>query len=744
MNFFNRNKLERAKLELQIQTLKGQINAVQQMRELTSYGATGIKNIMGQYFQTDYNGIWDNQNQRYDKIAEMKNDAIIAACLEAIMLPIMSCPVMVQPVSKSNLDLRIAEAVEKQLFESDKFTWSDLQNWILEMVAYGFSLFEKVRYFHPKNRLWMYDLQPRIQSTIEGWHLDENGRLRTVEQFVYKNGSYQSAFMPNEAVLLFNVKQTGNDYRGNSLLRQIFFNWHSKTIMNKIYTLTVQLWGLKAPVIHLPEMQHDNDLEKAQEVAQNWISHESQYMVLPYGFQASTLGDTGNMPDISRALEFHDKQIATRFLADFLMLGGAKGSYALSRDKSDFFLMSIQYIINRIEDVLSRETGGRTFIPEFVKLNFGERAESPAVKYSKLIDIDLNKLAITLASLAEKQFIVPTEEIRDYLLEALELPTEQTIIRQAATKPVIKDKMQPDGQQKEEPEGEGAQEGEKEAEEIETHSHHAGEIHLMDSPDFAFNRELTDQEKSVSNLEKIKAELNKAKADITKICNDWRAKSTEVLCEAGIKYLAKGMPSKEFEEALNQELISQRLLKKRDVTRLIEVELTTIYRFGIQSFIDDLAKQGISVNFMLQDVNEEGNTVVKTLAAIIISFLADKLLFNWKLELIRQKLSNLVDKVGLRSLLEKLTKGDTLRKVTEGVLKSFGISRNSTAEKYDAEIQILRSEIMDGRTCKECRKIDKKIFDFSDALWQDVKTGAYTRCEGGMLCRGINLFMKQE
>jgi len=740
MAFWNRNRNRVASLEGELRQLKAAYSSTQ--RFIRGLGVPGTENWSG-YFQTDYNSDWNNN--KYDKIPKMVNDAVIAGLLLAVKLPISQSTVSIEPASARRIDKKIADAVEKELFNNPTFTWSYLQDHILEFFEYGCAVFEKISFFSKEDSRWHFKLSPRLQDTLERWYLTPDGTLDYIEQHAMKGSTYEFFNLPNDKLSILTLNQRGSNYQGESILRPLYFNWYSKELLSKILTMASQIWGIKVPVIHLPEAEQSGDLEKAKTVGETYMSHQKQYIVAPSGFSVDAFGDTGGMPDIRGNIVHHNKEMVYRFLAMHIMAGmEGTGSYAMSKDKTDFFLLAEESYARRVEDFFNERVEGRAVIKDFVSWNFPNVTEYPKLNYSKIRSVDYEKLSNTLDKLANKRFIDPTEEIREMLLREMDLPAEQTIITQeskAIPEKVVtkKDDKRPAKEIKE-PGKEDNEPDKKKATDC-----GCGHVHFADAGPFQFRRELTDRESSLANLEEIRDEIEDGKIETDAIGLKYKMIFIRQLMRKAPELV--GLELKEFEKQLKKLKIDDKKLK----AELKKMGVGAFHNSG-KRVVGELRKTGVKLQGEPDDgitdeatIEIEGEKVVNPLVSILASTLTGKLLKEFTKELTRQKISSEIDLPGLELLLTGLSDGDFSNAASEYIVTVYGAGREYEAMQHAEQIEyILRSEILDNRICKACKPIDLKEVYPDDSLWNSISSGPYTQCEGGAKCRGINLYVTKE
>ena len=112
---------------------------------------------------------------------------------------------------------------------------------------------------------------------------------------------------------------------------------------------------------------------------------------------------------MDESIAHHNREISKNILAQFLELwatGG--GSYALSEDQSDLFLISLSAIARQIAETLNRD-----LIKQLVDLNFtlAENQTYPKLKFNKLGEVDYEKLSSSLSTLASAGIIKPDNDL---------------------------------------------------------------------------------------------------------------------------------------------------------------------------------------------------------------------------------------------------------------------------------------------------------------------------------------------
>lgn len=116
------------------------------------------------------------------------------------------------------------------------------------------------------------------------------------------------------------------------------------------------------------------------------------------------------------ALQWLDSEASSSILAGFTDLGGAAaggtGSFALSKDQSDFFLMSRQSVSREMQDHINQ-----FLIPDLVRYNFGPSAACPTVEFAPIAEDDMSSAVQLLTATSQSESPVIPREFMDELIE---------------------------------------------------------------------------------------------------------------------------------------------------------------------------------------------------------------------------------------------------------------------------------------------------------------------------------------
>ncbi len=158
---------------------------------------------------------------------------------------------------------------------------------------------------------------------------------------------------------------------------------------------------------------------KVSELMRNLRANEQANIEVPVGWEIGFLDmKTSTTKNLKDMILHHDRQITKSVLAQFLELGGSQtGSFALSANQSELFLLSLQAIAKKIQEVLNNHA-----IRELVDLNFGKQKVYPTLEFGRIGTVDFEKLSVALFRLSQGGLITAGPEIEEYIRNAMDLP----------------------------------------------------------------------------------------------------------------------------------------------------------------------------------------------------------------------------------------------------------------------------------------------------------------------------------
>lgn len=384
--------------------------------------ASGIS-ISGIIVNDDYNNKLTGR-QGVKIFQQMKDgDATVNSGILAVTLPILSADWWVEPASESKKDEKIAEWVQKELFECGTRTWQETLSEILDYLWFGRMPFEIVWEFRyseefGRDMIGLRKISRRDPGSIFAWKLT-NGEAGVVQQTV--NGKFE---IPMEKMLIFVNQKRGDNWEGRSLLRTAYKHWYIKDKLYLIDAISAERQGLGVPKGKLPTGAQPEEKDKLEEALRNLRANEKGYVMLEGDLDIEFMDmKASTTKQLMPTINHHDRAILLNILAQFLSLGSTSmGSFALSSDQSRLFILCLESIANYITGNIDRY-----LITKLVDYNFNVE-KYPSLKFGKIGNVDHNILTTSLQRAVQTGMLTPQPEDEVYLRSVMNLPEKNEAI----------------------------------------------------------------------------------------------------------------------------------------------------------------------------------------------------------------------------------------------------------------------------------------------------------------------------
>lgn len=412
----------------------------------------------------------------YNIYREMRlNDPVISAVFFALVNALRQANWRVKPASDKPADRRAAEFVEECLGDLS-WSWEDQLTFIVDpMLEQGFSYLEitykyrrgeknKVKSLFDDNRIGWRKWAPRpAESLVEGdeWVYDENGGILGANQ----SGEKGKIFLPIEKCLLFRTTvHPANSPWGVPIHRSMYLSWWYSQNIQEIEGIGIERDLAGIPVIYLGSdctvTGEGSDYELAKNLVVNIRNDEQVGVVVPKpkmgtgsnpgeGMLLELLNTGGSKEfDTTKIIERYDKRKAISVLAQFILLGMDNiGSYALSKNQSDLFVLAARAWLFDIAGIINRHA-----VPKLIQYNVFPRITG----YPKLIPgalgiPDLETISNYVNRLVQSAVLTPDEELERHLRQIGGLPALEVTVHAEGKSP-NKDKKSVNGKDKSEDE----------------------------------------------------------------------------------------------------------------------------------------------------------------------------------------------------------------------------------------------------------------------------------------------------
>jgi phage gp29-like protein len=395
----------------------------QQLRSELGFGGSGVGYLLTNLGADEYLPELSFPRSITVYTRMRRSDATVQALELAITLPIRATDWDVQPASDDPTAKEAADLVYDNLFGGMTHTFDDFLRDALLALFYGFTVFEKVFEERDDFIVWR-KFAPRHPQTIERFLFDETGGLAGVRQVGFDpQGRFRQVDIPIDKLLVFIWRrELGNPY-GVSVLRAAYKHWFLKDLAYKLQAIALERWAVGIPVGKVPAGTSEQDKQTFLQMLEAMRGHERAAMVLPEDYSVELIGaEAGQRANQAfvEAIQHHDTMIVKSVLAQFLNLGtGDVGSWALSRDHSQLFLMGLNSVAQWFADHINRYA-----IPQLCRLNFGEDfTDFPELTFADLrLVLQREVLAEAVSKLVQTGILTPDRSLQEWVRDVFDLP----------------------------------------------------------------------------------------------------------------------------------------------------------------------------------------------------------------------------------------------------------------------------------------------------------------------------------
>ena len=367
------------------------------------------------------------------------NDPTVGAILMGITMLTRGARWSFEPADASPAAAEAAEFMQS-VMDDMELTFEDFLDDAMTMLVYGFSLFEIVMKRRADGRIGVRKLGPRPQWTIDRFEVDDSGSKMLG---AWQNSIYQGmVYLPADRLLHMKVKSAYADPAGKSILRNAYRSYRYVTNIQEYEAVAIERELNGLPVGRIPSEYLDPNadasklafVEKFKTILRDVKRNEQGYLLIPSDVYEDADGKISGQRmvdfellaskgtrdiDTNKSIVRHQQDMARSVLADFLMLGSNdRGSFAMSKSKTDIFVKSMRSILNSVAAPINR-----SLVPKIWESNAFDPALMPRIQYENLAPVDLDVLGGFIRSLAlANANVFPDLGIEYALLNAAGLP----------------------------------------------------------------------------------------------------------------------------------------------------------------------------------------------------------------------------------------------------------------------------------------------------------------------------------
>lgn len=400
----------------------------------SEYGVTGLRIASGYIYEEFLQELSGDRGRRvYREMTD--NDAVCGSIITAIDALLRAIPWTFEPNPKDTT----AEGATwlTETIGGMDHTWESFISEMLTMLTFGWAYHEIVYKKRDDGTIGLAKLAPRAQESLLRWELTPTGEVIGMHQ-LDPNGA-APIFIPREKALHFVTTSRKMSPEGRSILRNAYTSYWFKKQIQIIEAIAIERELAGLPVIKVPSDVLTNPdmapiLAKYVRMARDLKFNDQGGIIMPSDTYKDEAGRPGNVAmfsvellsasgtrsiDMNGAIVRYQQDIARTILADFLILGSSsRGSFALSKSKTDLFLRSLEGYTANIAAELNKD-----LIPKLWKINGFDPDTMPIARPGQVAPTDLDELGNYLMRISQAGFqLAGDPETEKKVRQAADLP----------------------------------------------------------------------------------------------------------------------------------------------------------------------------------------------------------------------------------------------------------------------------------------------------------------------------------
>lgn len=346
-----------------------------------------------------------------DLVKMRQEDGTASALYNIMTLPVMANPYSIEadPDDVGGVQAKfVREALTRPSYKGGMSTpFSLVIADALRAVLEGYRLFEKVWTINEDGKLVYRKIASRDNSTLTIL-ADDRGGFNGAKQEAYIDGKYKTVIIPREKVFLFTFGKEKNWLVGESAFRAAYYHYDKKHRLYYLAHQAVQQFAIVPKVGIAPPKATQDDVDAAVAALDELATNSSA--ALPNGWSMANLSAGGRI-DPMTLIDHHDAAMARSILAHFIMLGsgGSTGSWALSSDQSDMFILALRGLMSNLEEHITAY-----IVADLINYNF-EVPHYPTFKFADLTTQTTNLVKESFMKIMEKD----PSQVNDYVIEGV-------------------------------------------------------------------------------------------------------------------------------------------------------------------------------------------------------------------------------------------------------------------------------------------------------------------------------------
>lgn len=378
------------------------------------------------------------------------SDATVFAALNMVTMAVRQVPFWFNAGGDTDIDGEAKEFASNCLFKDMESSWPRYLDEFLSFVKFGFDVHEIVykiragpnesdprrRSLYNDGRIGFRKFAMRPQESLFRWDFDE--ATHELKGMIQLNPAGAGVYyVPMDKAVHFAFNSTKGNPEGVSALRGAYAPYYKKHKLEQFELIGLERNMAGIPIVRIPltELQakdNEDTIDKYMQMGEDVYRNEDAFFLLASDtFEGTSIPMynielVGNQQPASGLpttvpIERYQGEIVRVFLADILLLGNATGSWALAKEKSNFFVMFVSSICDLICEVINTQAISKLF-----KLNTWEGLTGlPELVHGDVTETDVSKIGDLLLNLMRAGATVfPNDELLDHVYDEAGLPRE--------------------------------------------------------------------------------------------------------------------------------------------------------------------------------------------------------------------------------------------------------------------------------------------------------------------------------
>jgi len=280
-------------------------------------------------------------------------------------------------------------------------------------------------------------------DSIKEWDGPRSEGYSSIRGFYQETRSGYQTYVPRDRYVHFRTSAKNDSPSGESLLLGALEAFEEKCRYKKLENTASERNLAGIPKIECPSQWLSNDATQENKNVTQYLRrigtsmhYNSQaYLLLPsdrdengnklVDISLMTAGDNAKLDSLRNVIEALERLIAETLVAAWLKLGSSSGSYALSDDLTNLFMMTLKGWLDSIIDSLNRDAVCKLF--ELNSEAFPDPKYFPKLTYTGLEKDKLADLVQSLTNAVNGGLITASSEIQSELLKRMGLPESEAL-----------------------------------------------------------------------------------------------------------------------------------------------------------------------------------------------------------------------------------------------------------------------------------------------------------------------------